>query len=343
MQRIHFKFLDVFVTIESDWDELTAVLEKDFWAFKTDQLENANLFSLKIIKSSLKIEFPSMASSSQSQNAISYDFDKKRYCDYYGKVMTCIDFSKEEALLQSNDFDKSHEVAYLLILSRVGKKLDLQGFHKLHAFAISYKGAAVVCMMPSKGGKSTLLMELLRNPEIKMLSDDIPLVSSLGLIYSFPLKVGVNEVPDHLHIHEQESNLYEMKRTLYGVKKLLCIRGLPGKTEIPGTFFKKVYLLNGQRFNSQYSFVRKISWAQTFMGLMRHGVLGLGTPMVLEYFWESGIRDFFVKTQIFFYRLIAFFNLSIKCKRLGLELGTDPRCAAIEIMKYIDADHSDPI
>lgn len=337
LQRIHFKFLDVFVTIESDWDELTEVLEKDFWAFKTEKALAKEVFSLKIVKSKNRLEFPSVAATSQSQTAISYDFGQKRYCDYYGKAVTCMDFSKEEAILQSDDFDKSHEVAYLLILSRVGKKLDLHGFHKLHAFAVSYRGVAIVCMMPSKGGKSTLLMELLRNPEIKMLSDDIPLISTSGLLYAFPLKLGLNEIPDHLNIHDGPSNLYEMKRTLYGVKKLLCVRGLPGRVEMPGTyFFKDVYLFNGQRFNSKQSFIRRISWPQTFMGLMKHGVLGLGTPMVMEYFWESGIKDFLVKTRIFFSRLSAFLNLSFKCKRLGLDLGTDPRLAAVEILEYVD-------
>ncbi|MBC7429463.1 MAG: hypothetical protein H7336_12670 [Bacteriovorax sp.] len=335
MQRIHFKFLEAGVSLENDWSELAEVLTKDFWSF-TAVTETVSSFKLKLVRSNQRPVFPAMKASFQNQNAIIYNIGNQRYCDYYGEAFTIINFLTNEAVIYSDNFDKAHEIAYLMILSRVGKKLDLFGFHKLHAFAISFEGKALVCMMPSKGGKSTLLMELLKDERVKMLSDDIPLIGPHGFVYSFPLKLGLNEIPEGLKIVDREQNIYEMKRTHYGVKNLICTRGLQDKIEKAGTAFSEVVLLSAQRYNEEKSIINSESWASTFKGLFVHGIIGLGTPMVLEYFWESGVKDFITKTNIFFLRLSRFFLFSLKCKRLNISLGRNPESAAEQILNYLE-------
>jgi hypothetical protein len=335
LQRIHLKFLQFHAIIETDWEELLLVLEKDFWSFKSTD-SYLETFNLKIIKDSTRPEFPAVKSSSQTQNAITYDIGKVRYCDYYGEAFTSINFETEQAILNSNNFHKAHEVAYLLILSRIGKKLDLAGYHKLHAFAVLLNNKALVCMMPSKGGKSTLLIELLKNPKVKMLSDDIPLVARNGNIFSFPLKLGLNDIPENFDVADPEFNIYEMKRSLYGTKKLVCTKGLGARVEKMGSSYSKIILMSAQRFNSSDCKISDENWLNSFKELFKHGIIGLGTPMIIEYFWESGIADFFAKTKIFFSRLIAFYSLSIKSKRINLALGNDPALAAKKIINYLE-------
>ncbi|MBC7713608.1 MAG: hypothetical protein H7177_09725 [Rhizobacter sp.] len=335
MQRIHFKFLEAGVSLESDWPELVGVLSKDFWSFAMST-ESSSTFKLKIVKSNMRPDFPVMKATFQNQNAIVYDVRNNRYCDYYGEAFATINFKTNEAVIFSDNFEKAHEVAYLMILSRVGKKLDLMGFHKIHAFAISFKGKALVCMMPSKGGKSTLLMELLKDDRVKMLSDDIPLIGPHGFVYSFPLKLGLNTIPESLKINNRDENIYQMNRTHYGVKNLVCTRGLDGKVEKAGTAFSNVILLSAQRYNEEKSIINSESWPSSFKGLFLHGVIGLGTPMVLEYFWENGINDFLVKTKIFFLRLSRFFFFSLKSTKLNISLGRNPELAARQILNYLE-------
>jgi hypothetical protein len=228
-----------------------------------------------------------------------------------------------------------HEVAYLLILSRAGKMLDLKGFHKLHAFAVSYEDVALICMMPSKGGKSTLLAELLKDSRIKMISDDIPLIDTFGNVYPFPLKLGLDSIPLEMQIFEREKNTYSMKRNYYGVKELICTRGLPGKVEPMTSKFKKVILVEAFRYNSPTSILAKSSFLKTFKGLLKHGVIGIGSPIVIEYFWETGFIDFLKKTGIFFLRILAFTSLSVRSKKMQLFLGKNSKNTSQEILNIL--------
>lgn len=335
MQRIHMKFLGLGASLESDWDELVHVLRKDFWSFLSNERAEQE-FKLKIIKTGQRPHFPSLRSSRQSQNAVSYDLNKERFCDYYGQAYVHINFSTNEATLYSENFDRAHEIAYLLILSRVGKLLDLKGFHKLHAFSIEFQGKALVCMMPSKGGKSSLLMELLKDPRVRMISDDIPLVDSQGMIHAFPLKLGLNEVPEHFPVADRDENIYEMKRTLHGTKKLICTKGIAERVVSADAFYQDIILVDAGRFNSEESALSDQSWGSSFLALFKHGVVGLGTPMVLEYFWESGVEDFITKTRIFFYRLKAFLSLSLKAQKIRLDLGRDVPFAAKALLDYME-------
>ena len=57
--------------------------------------------------------------------------------------------------------------------------------------------------------------------------------------------------------------------------------------------------------------------------LFVHLVIGLGLPMVLEYFWEKGFRDFLCKSKIFFSRFSAAFFLALRAKNYIIYLGND--------------------
>ena len=338
-KKICFNFLGSYVLVESEWSALLNLLVKDFYVFNCDEnhFKEDNLFQLKIIQAEAPEDLiPEIQTNMQTLSSLSYDLNKIRYNDYYGELTSQINFSKNEAVLYSQDLNKMHEVAYLIILSRVGKKLDLMGFHKLHALAISFKGAAVICMMPMKGGKSTLLMELLKDPRVKMISDDIPIVDRLGRVRPFPLKIGLDSLPGNLEITNPEENIYEMKRAHYGVKKLISVKGLGNKVERLDKVFEKVILIEAFRVNSNHSYLNTAPWFKTFRGLFKHGIIGFGLPMVIEYFWEYGLYDFFVKTFIFLSRFFSFFILSFKATNLRLHLGKKPEKAAKEILYFLE-------
>ncbi len=338
MQRRYFNFHGITLRVQSRWEKILEVLEKDFSYFimepRADQRFHMELVLEEEDPPYEKV--PKMVASMQTVNSICYDHESLRYNDYYGELLSILDFEKETAILYSRNFSKMHEVAYLIILSRVGKLLDLGSLHKLHAFSVSYKDIAVVCMMPMKGGKSTLLTEFLKDSRFKIISDDIPLVDYLGQIAPFPIKIGLNDKPLDLNIVEPEKNVYSMERGQYGLKWLVSLKGLPGRVEESEKRFKRVLLIEAFRYNFKSSVLKEASWLKSFSGLFKHGIIGIGLPMVLEYFWEKGSRDFFIKTFIFFSRLSSFFCLSLRAKKMKLLLGKDPSSAAAEIIRYLE-------
>jgi hypothetical protein len=339
LQRVRLNISGVHVLVNSDREDILSLLELDFWSFVNSN-KASDTFQYDLIVNYLSLitfEMPKdIKSSMQTQNALTYDVGNLRYCDYYSEVFTKIDFDKNVLEVNGENLEKVHEVIYLAILSRVGKILDLRGLHKLHAFSILFdKKIVFVCMMPSKGGKSTLLSELLIDSRVQMLSDDIPLVDSAGCVRPFPLKIGFNNLPEKLFINNKESNVYKMRRTHFGEKVIVSTRGISEKVILSGQF-KKIILAEGFRFNSDSFSIFKSTWFQSFKGLFKHGVIGIGSPIIIEFFWESGFKDFIVKVLIFFRRLFAFYLLSLKATKITILCGKNPEKTAHGILKYLE-------
>lgn len=327
--HLWLNFYGEIVLLSSEWIEVVNLIEKDFSMFKSAACEKNHL-SIEVFKTHpSNVKIPQVSSRMQSLNSITYQVRNIRYNDYYGNLLSIFDYNDESAKIYSEQIEKTHEVLYLLILSRIGKKLDIRGLHKLHAFAVSYGDIALVCMMPMRGGKSTLLLEMLKYPDIKMISDDIPLVTRQGEVLPFPIKIGVNHFSGEIEVNEPEKNVYKLLREHYGEKTFISLNGLPERIEKIDKKFKKVILIEALRFNSDESQLRPESGLRVFVGLFKHGVIGIGLPMIIEYFWEFGIKDFFIKTYIFISRFLSFSVLAIKATNYRLSLGRKPQNAAL--------------
>ncbi len=322
--------------IESANDEVLSLLKKDFSVFISSKAISTPNFKLQIFDQEPPFgEIPQIVSTMQTLNSICYDMEDVRYCDYYGELLVVMDTKHNSAKVYSKTLSRIHEVCYLLILSRIGKAMDLKGLHKLHAFSVSYKDLAIVCMMPMKGGKSTLLMQFLKDERFKIISDDIPIINLIGEILPFPIKIGLSDLPGNLKVIDPERNYYTMDRGNYGKKQLLCLDGLPGRVESIDKKFHKVILIEAFRYNSKTSILKNAGICGSAKGLFKHGVIGFGLPMVIEYFWEKGIEDFLRKAKIFFLRMFGFTSLLFRAKRMKLFLGKNPQEASEVIIQYV--------
>lgn len=336
---VFLNFYEIKVRIESDWDELIWTLLKDFSSFECNTINNSFIdLNLKIEKKSCSLlEIPKSKLRFTSKNSKTYQVKKKRFNDYYGKVKTIFDYESNQALICGEDFDRVHEVAYLMILSRVGKLLDLNGMHKVHAFAVSYKDSALLCMMPSGGGKSTLLLNLLKHKEIKLISDDIPMIDRDLNLVPFPLKIGLVENAEiGIEVDDPEDNIYYMKREFYGNKKLICLNGLKKRIEKNKIPFNKLIIAEGFRTENEKTYSRNVGFFRIWKGLFIHGIIGIGTPIIIEYFWEFGLKDFFTKFKIFRHRCYTLTKLAIKSKKMHIFIGKNSENNAKEIIKILE-------
>ena len=226
--ELFFNIYEVKVFFRCNDKLLHDKIKKDFHFF----LQNpSDKYDIKI-ESKLLQNIPwhlisEMKSSRQSQNSITYDKGKTRYNDYYGKLLSIYDYHLDEGKLYAKDIEKLHEISYLLILSRSGKKMDNRGLHKLHAFGVICNKTAILGMMPGKGGKTTHLLEFLKDPHCNLISDDTPVITRFGNIHPFALRIGVEELAESFPIDPKY--LYFIKREYFGVKKLLSLEGISNK------------------------------------------------------------------------------------------------------------------
>jgi hypothetical protein len=243
-----------------------------------------------------------------------------RLNDYEGIALTSLESKTGQAELWTKNLSRAHELAYLLILSRSGKILDQKGFHKLHAMAVVKNQRALVLSMDSGGGKSTIAWNLCQNFGFRLLSDDTPLFDDQAGLWSFPLRLGLSEVCvkdggiDQAHI-------YELERREYGLKKLLSVEHVA--YEKVGVRFEEMILVFARRASHGKFRARQLSVVEIIIHLIRPMLIGIGLPIIFEYFWENGIEDFFTKAKIALKRMKAIWNLARQVRAYEVTLGND--------------------
>ncbi len=323
-----FNFYGRVVRVTSLCSPLLGRLEKDFSLYLcTDYFGQIDLqIDCEQTRPS-EMNFAHISPSWQSQKVVVYDHEQIRHCVYGNEGLCRFDFQKESARIWSLNLDLLHEITYLMILSRVGKWLDTRGIHRLHACGFRLDQTRVIMTMPMGGGKSTFFVEMAQNyPEIELLGDDTVLIDQKGGVHPFNIRVGL---PEKYH-QDYQSKTYELKRREYGVKTLLPVEKLGPKplNEDPWQDPRpdRVILLFGGRASkgaSEQPFKKRISRIEAFFELISPMIVGEGLAMILEYFWELGARDFWVKTSIALSRVRAAWQLTKRADCWRVELGTD--------------------
>ncbi|MBV8898358.1 MAG: hypothetical protein JO051_17710 [Acidobacteriaceae bacterium] len=122
---------------------------------------------------------------------VTYRRGHLRYIDYHGRALGIQDTNTGSYKLYARDSNLLYEATYLYLLSQIGRALDSRGLHRMHALGITIKERAVLVLLPMGGGKSTLGLQLLKNPDVQLLSDDSPFIDRKGNALAFPLRLGL--------------------------------------------------------------------------------------------------------------------------------------------------------
>ncbi len=223
-----------------------------------------------------------------------YRMGKRKYVDYFGEALTVVDNETDTATITSTSEERLFELAFLTIHSRAGELLDLSGIGRIHALAVSYKGVNAVVMLPSKGGKSTLLTYLLENPDIKIIADDMPLVNRAGRILPFPTKISMTEKPETGVLAGLNWN--EFLRAHYPPKWTASLSSLSERIE-RSPENKPTLLIQGIRLSHGESLITPSSKLQMLMPLLEHMIVGRGLPQVIEIFLEMKFTDILKMTK----------------------------------------------
>ncbi|MFM6929765.1 MAG: hypothetical protein ACKOX6_14950 [Bdellovibrio sp.] len=254
-----------------------------------------------------------------------YDDFPVRWNDYFGKALVRFDFSKESATIYSQNINALHEIIYLVTLSRVGKALDLRGFHRIHAMSAIIKNVSVICSMHMGNGKTSFLLESLKDANTVWLSDDSPLIARSGQAFSFPLRIGVTSSWLEQHRasspHLDFSQMYEIERMKYGKKYLLPIGAI--SNPISAKSVAPQLILLGAK-NASACQVKSISAWRAFPILFLNLGIGLGLPMMREYFFEPGLKSPVNIIKIFCSRMLTVLRLMRNARFAYAQLSPDP-------------------
>lgn len=324
----------LFIQFDSKEENLLSRIRCDFEYFIIDKYSYGSLLKitaehtpeipLQLIPKNLKPLF-------QRHNSITYEENGKRYNDYYGSVLSIFESKKNAAMVYGKDLDKLYEVVYLFILSIAGKYGDLNGLHRIHAFSVVKNFSGLICMQPMRGGKSTLFSELLLNHKnIEIVSDDTPLLNTKGELLPFPLRISLDKIPEQLNLNSNE--YYLMKREFYKEKYSISLKAFQKPIAKKCDYF---IFIEAHRSTYEFPYAVKMSPLRLFKRLFHHMVIGIGIPIIFEYFWETGSEDFIRKTIIFLRRFYVALKLAISHKGYDVYLTNDTKLNAEFILKMI--------
>ncbi|MCX5791030.1 MAG: hypothetical protein NTY45_02260 [Elusimicrobia bacterium] len=237
------------------------------------------------------------------------------------------DYRARRGRVTSADAGLLWELSYLLLLSRAGEALDLRGLHRLHAGALGFGGRALLLCGAQRAGKTTLGLELLKDKDFSLLSDDTPLIAEDGTVHGFPARIGLGGDSPHL---KRFALLRAFTRRHYPPKQLLDIRGsgLELSPPLPPSYIFKLY--RGSR-----PALRRPAAGEGAWELTRSLVAGWGVPQMAEYFLRLSPGDLCSKARILAARVKAARALGTKAQFWIFETGPDHAANAAALKAFL--------
>lgn len=227
---------------------------------------------------------PTDASVHTPRNTV-YVEDGVRYLDYHGQGVAEHEFAGGRFRVRSRNLDLLYEAVYLFLLSRGGEAFDAAGLHRVHALALAVDGRAMLVLLPMGGGKSTLGADLLRHPEIQLLSDDSPLIDRAGRVHAFPLRLGL--MPGH---EDEVPAEYQrvIQRMEFGPKIAVHFDYFKDRV-IPRA--EPGLVLVGTRSLSRDCRVEPLGFLPALHAMAAHCIVGVGLFQGVEFLFSRGLRE----------------------------------------------------
>jgi hypothetical protein len=278
------------VSANGDWPEVLRSLALDFAWFETPGGGPAGA-TLRIRRGAPDWDRHAAARPAfvTPRNMVLADGDRT-LIDYFGRALSVYDRATGHVTIQGEDAALVHEAAYHFVVSRIGEHLDRIGLVRLHALGLAGASGGVAIMLPSGGGKSTLGLRALRDPAVRLLSDDSPLLDRRGRLHAFPLRIGINAT-DAARL--PEGHVRRIDRMEHHPKLAIELSAFRDRIEPRPQPLR--HLVLGRRTLGRTATLEPLGRAAALAPLLRESVVGVGLYQGMEFVLQRGLRDVFAQ------------------------------------------------
>ena len=279
---------------------------------------------------------PSLRPSGHSPRNFSYRDKNLLLVDYFGRGLLKFDSAKKEYKIFSADPHLRHEIVFLTILSLVGRNLDSRHIHRVHGLGLEINGQGILILLPQGGGKTTLMMELLKCPNVKLISEDTPLLNSNGEILPFPIRIGIDANAGFPDLPEKYLRL--IKRMEFEPKYLLDIEYF--KDKIAKNPCKLKFTFEGIRCLGNDSQIIPVSKLQILRAFFINSVIGLGVYQGIEFILLSSPLEIIKKIALLASRFKNSSRAALKTKSYYFLTGSDKNKNIETFVNFLDKETS---
>ena len=249
------------------------------------------------------------------RNVVYRDGDRS-FLDYGGRALSVISDGGRRCEIHSDDRHLAHEAAFLTVLSHVGAHFDRSGRTRVHALGLETGGRAVLLLLPSSGGKTTMALRMLQTDGVRVLSEDSPLMRRDGSIDPFPIRIGVRPgtvIPD-----VPASMRLEIERMEFGPKTLIDMQAFESRLSGPVPIGA---ILIGKRFTAGASRMVPLPRRAAIRPLISDAVVGLGLYQGVEFVLQSSALELFGKGGLALSRLRTSLAIARRAEVHRFEMG----------------------
>ena len=316
--NINFSFYGFGIDVKCQDHQTMQEVRRDYSYFLNDSVIPTIFFEI----SSEPFDYsklPPIKATLYSPRNISYTQGNLTYLDYFGKGLTVIDRQTNIYKIFCADAQLRHEIVFLSILSLVGQNLDSKGIHRVHGLGLEVNNKGVLLLMPSGGGKTTLLLQFIKEDSIKLISEDSPLIDSSGNALPFPIRIGISECDKPSDIPDEQMHLIERME----FKPKYVIDSAFFKDKLSTKASKVQYILCGTRCLGADSSILPLSKFSALKELVANSVIGVGLYQGIEFLLQHNIWELLKKSGIFFHRFKTTLKILSHSKTYSFVIGCD--------------------
>lgn len=299
MRSLTLSFYGITIEFDSESEKLLEDIARDFSFFKSAAAGPG--ITIKAHHRPPAYEtLPAMQATYVSPRNLCYYHQGIKYIDYTGEGLVIYDKAKSLCDVYSGDHELLHEICYLALLSLVNEKLDRHHLHRVHGLGLAAANKAVLILLDIGGGKTTLAMRLLASGEnIRLISEDSPLISPRGEILPFPIRIGVlpQDVPPEIAKDYQRY----FSREESGPKILIDVEYF--KDKICRNPCQPSLIIIGRRVLGRQPGIKPASKYLALKEFLKNSVIGLGLYQGIEYVFQKGPKEIVRKIPLGISRL----------------------------------------
>ncbi len=249
------------------------------------------------------------------RNVVYRDGDRS-FLDYGGRALSVISDGGRRCEIHSDDRHLAHEAAFLTVLSHVGTHFDRSGRTRVHALGLEAGGRAVLLLLPSSGGKTTMALRMLQTDGVRLLSEDSPLMRRDGSIEPFPMRIGVR--PGTVLPDVPASMRLDIERMEFGPKTLIDMQAFESQLSGPVPIGA---ILIGKRFTAGASRMVPLPRRAAIQPLISDAVVGLGLYQGVEFVLQSSPLELLGKGGLALSRLRTSLAIARRAEVHRFEMG----------------------
>jgi hypothetical protein len=297
------------VLIEANCETFMEYLRRDFCFFHNAEEDSSNPH-LRI--SFLKQEPPWKEIAPQTVplfktlSSTVYTQGTNRYVDHDREVLTIYDLDRDEGTVFSTDPDAMYRVAYNMLMTRIGLRLDAISLHRINAFAISLNDVALLLLGPGGCGKTTLGLEMMKSSQVCWLSDDIVPIHSNCRALPFPASPRLVEgstVPWLPPATDLLKSPWPKDRPKVQIPSSLILSRVSASAKLGA-------LLLCSRKPDVTRAIRRVGFFEGFMSICGNALTGKGFALVKAYQIQFSLSAVCKMALVYIYRVRRFIRLA---------------------------------